>query len=238
MKEHPILFTGEMVKAILEGRKTQTRRVIKPQPFDVAQSRRLDNDGLLPTMENPHTPKYIKCPYGKPGDVLWVRESFIPCTPGHQSCKIRDATYVCYRDGTQKDKASGNVAPWQGPATAKWKKGYHKFSPSIHMPRWASRISLTVTDVRVERVQDISSDDARAEGIGDENEWLPCPACGGAGVHGAFGEGYSVTEVDCSTCNTPRKAFRVLWDSINADRGFGWAENPWAWAVTFERIEE
>lgn len=149
MTDRPILFSAEMVRAILDGRKTQTRRVIKPQPPAEAESvlRQLysqdapKNDGAWTWWAGkPQKPitKPLFCPYGKPGDLLWVRETWAPLK-------------------------SGNVdfaADWSD----MMQKYAGKWRPSIHMPRWASRITLRITGVRVERLQDISEDDAWAEG--------------------------------------------------------------------------
>jgi hypothetical protein len=144
MKERPIIFSGEMVRAILEGRKTQTRRVI---------SKAINADYLgmkdgtyqwLPLDKNGH---YISCPYGKPGDQLWVRETFAVMSDGEK-------TGVCYRiDGEEQiDREQGER--WTSPR---------------FMPRWASRIMLVVMDIRAEMVRKISEDDAMQEGLWDGN---------------------------------------------------------------------
>lgn len=164
MKERPILFNSEMVKAILEGRKTQTRRVVKPQPDDIP--------GMKCTGLNKDSLK--QCPHGKPGDRLWVRETFV-------------LTY----SGT-KYKATNYDA------TVKYK-------PSIHMPRWASRITLEITDVRVERLTNISGRDAYFEGMKE------CE----------FKEDGSIDD------------FKALWDSISKPE-HSWAANPWVWVIEFK----
>ena len=170
MKERPVLFSGEMVRAILEGRKTQTRRVIKPQPLWVGDP----NVAFKTHSANPKG--IINCPYGQPGDRLWVRETFA----GTKN------TGFAYR---ATDTAYG-----------------HKWRPSIFMPHWASRINLEVVSVRVERVQDISIEDAYDEGM----EWGD--------------QGCGVLE------------FKNLWDSINLKRGYGWDANPWVWVIEFKRL--
>jgi hypothetical protein len=134
MKERPILFSGPMVRAILEGRKTQTRRIVKPQPLCIASGEWIMNGSA--------------CKYGKPGDRLWVRE-----------------TWWAPRDdvrGEYKREYIKYAATLDGMGQPTWK-------PSIHMPRWASRINLEVVSVRVERLQNISEEDARAEGIWQPN---------------------------------------------------------------------
>lgn len=161
--EHPILFSGPMVRAILEGRKSQTRRVVKPQPFPRdwvpvltkagwrAWPRNEENTGAYWTIGG----GYGRCPYGQPGDHLWVREAhaIVPAT--------------AYR-------ASEGVAQTVNPHDTYWaaiyragfdRAGWFPWKPSIHMPRWASRITLRITEIRVQRVQEISEEDALAEGV-------------------------------------------------------------------------
>lgn len=204
MKERPILFSGEMVRAILNGRKTQTRRVMKPQP-SLTPSGLMNWKGSI-IGEVPHesgdftrydevTPR---CPYGKPGDRLWVREKFQYVTDwtGIRTGNILYAT-------TMSDKQGYG---WGADTCVVWK-------PSIHMPRWASRITLEVVSVRVELVQDISEDDAKAEGV------LPVHCNGGDGATHVGG-------------------FYFLWGEINEKRGYGWDTNPWVWVVEFRRQRE
>lgn len=206
-QERPILFSAEMVRAILreESPKTQTRRVVTLREFGVTDTPGYDfrfRDRRL-FWHNYRAADFIarRCPYGKPGDRLWVRETF---------CVVDDTEHggerwVDYRATprySEHHPAGWDSAPNDAEAL-KWK-------PSIHMPRWASRITLEVTDIRVERVQDIGTLDAMAEGA------APLPVVGGTAsyTHG----------------------FRVLWDSINAKRGYGWDVNPWCWVVTFRRL--
>lgn len=200
MKEKPIIFNSEMVRAILDGRKTQTRRVIKPQFFDLTGS---DDFGIM-TVDNDWNKKYIKCPYGQPGDRLWVREKFRVERPftgdvdydfTHQNIFYYATDNEKYRD---KDK---------------WK-------PSIHMPRTASRITLEITNIRVERLQDISEADAQYEGT--ERPILSATEINGWPVHPMTGD-YS-------------DGYRTLWDSINLKCGYGWDVNPWVWVIEFKKI--
>lgn len=209
----PILMSGEMVRATLRdvNPKTQTRRIIKCRGW-------VDSDGdgwpLIQTIE----PQLIRarCPYGQPGTRLWVKETFgkIPNDGG---------TYV-YR-ATDPD--------WDSTEDWKWK-------PSIFMPRIASRITLEIVSIRVERVQEISEEDAKAEGVRDNSEpaWPHdirlCPQCGGTGLHESAGPNLGVIEVDCANCDTYAKRFRILWESINGPES--WNENPWVWVVEFRRI--
>ena len=156
MTERPILFSGPMVRAILEGRKTQTRRVVKPQPELQLKSARwmrcADEQHALFTQHDGELCGQMastrKCPYGKPGDRLWVRETW-----AHRRWMLGDAS----PSPTTVYRADGEDL-----------KGCDRWRPSIHMPRWASRITLEVVGVRVERLQDISEEDAKAEGI----EWV------------------------------------------------------------------
>lgn len=213
MKERPILFSGEMVRAILDGTKTQTRRVINPQPdLSILKESYRDLEfefRRMPVLGPTHVPsewgfcaKYdkpncvpihgYKCPYGTIGDRLWVKETH----------HVRDAGYV---DGTGRDivhKADDEDFPYG-------------WTPSIYMPRWASRITLEITGIRVERVQDISEEDARAEGVG---------------VHG----GWNADETECAV--NARGPFSRLWDSINA-KLHPWASNPWVWVIEFRRAK-
>ncbi|HBO3830710.1 TPA: hypothetical protein L4S92_001055 [Pseudomonas aeruginosa] len=196
MKERPILFTGPMVRAILEGRKTVTRRVVKPQP------------DFLGSMVDPNTPfkpldaglhARITCPYGEPGDRLWVRETW--------GLQVRSygggaGEFIVYRatnpDAIYCRSSEGREYP------VKWK-------PSIHMRRHSSRILLEITAVRVERLQDISEEQARAEGYPAERE---CET-GGSGLDAWLW-------------------FRSLWGEINGPEAF--TANPWVWVIEFKRV--
>lgn len=193
MTDSPILFSGAMVRAILYGTKTQTRRVITP-PDHLRYTGELVNyygdHRLGMAFEGTTLVHPIRFAIG---DRLYVRETV-----------IRQETDQGV--GFQTYAADGSdVEP-----LTRW---YHerKSIPSIHMPRWASRLTLTVTDVRVEKVQDISEADAIAEG---------CPGFNSSG--------------DFTDDESPQEAFRDLWDSINAKRGHGWGANPWVVAITFE----
>lgn len=208
-----------MVRAILEGRKTQTRRVIKPQPeyfpaeFSntvaiAEQYSYVPRSRRFPEIILDNRDKFLSslvgfCPYGKAGDRLWVRETWQHLMRWHATGKkTKYGEELGQQDLGIFYRADGK---WDG----KWK-------PSIYMPRWASRILLEVTDVRVERVQEISGNDILAEGM------MPC------------GENYkalSTWEEDL------RRDFASLWDSINKKRGFGWDKNPWVWAVSFRRTD-
>lgn len=182
MKERPILFSTPMVRAILDGTKTQTRRVVK--------SRTDKNMGprcvLLPNelAGEVNAGDYTNCPYGHPGDHLWVRETFLT-VDGHRAFYRAD-----YNHNPKGDKEHGIV-----------------WTPSIHMPRWASRITLEITAIRVEKLNDISGADAVAEGVRSR---LP-------------DNGVAVSE------------YRDLWEQINGSGS--WSANPWVWVIEFEVIK-
>jgi hypothetical protein len=228
MRTLPILFSDEMVRAILDGRKTQTRRIVKPQPPTVEEVRAKSgsdygwmSNGVGTNTFRPVGPVWavrelmgaepvLKCRYGGSGDRLWVREAFIPCKGLGLDCRPSEANYVCFRDGTQKYKADGSLIPW-GLATPPIWTG-HKFSPSIHMPQWASRITLEVTEVRVERLQDISEADAKAEGCSGD-----CP----------------VGHIPSYLAGPLSYHYAQLWDSINGDGS--WKSNPWVYRISFKQ---
>ncbi|WP_438335272.1 hypothetical protein ACSYAE_09085 [Edwardsiella tarda] len=198
MKERPIIFNDEMVRAILSGTKTMTRRPVKPQPADDIRLYQLPNPehiGYVSSIKHKFGSRTTHlCPYGQPGDRLWVRETF-------GDCGVR----FVYRADTD-DGTACQVKRW---------------TPSIHMPRWASRITLEITGVRVERLQDITEDDARAEGISPAGELLP-----------EYPDAYLTPRGGLSTV---RVAFRRLWKSIYGDTG--WNSNPWVWVIAFRRVD-
>jgi len=188
-REKPILFSGSMVRAILEGWKVQTRRVVKPSVIHPAQ-----------------------CPFGQPGDRLWVRETF-------GFTKGNGITTVYRADGV-KDDSGERTGWWFGD---RFIHGEFGWVPSIHMPRHKSRITLEITGVRVERLQDISEEDAKAEGVipfgptlGKEQRLCD----GGPRTQGTHP--YTV-------------AFGCLWDSL-AKPGSTWADNPFVWVVEFKKL--
>lgn len=246
-RERPILFSGSMVAAILAGRKTQTRRVVKPQPptperfrgasfalsravadgvkmysqndWERLPKHRTDWDliGSVGVARDAGFPMRYRCPYGQPGDRLWVRETFQPLweevdEPG--DWKTGAGFYVSY-------PATDGVVEWHDED-----KGLTtRCRPSIHMPRWASRITLEVVSVRVERLQGLSEEDAKAEGVepfegrGWRNYLGPEP------LQAIVGHARAVD------------SFASLWDSLNGDKpGFAWADSPWVWVVEFKRV--
>lgn len=214
-KERPILFSAPMVRAILDGSKTQTRRIVKDlqgadyddfaswnrpaTTLDAARKHgRFGFTGRIYENGNIGSPFSICCPYGQPGDRLWVREACADIGPR--------LTYRADAD----DGAHCMVKRW---------------TPSIHMPRWASRILLEIVSVRVERLQDISESDAMAEGIKGRKVWSDTRI----GGHMVYGLGS-----DNDWCVTPQQAFWELWESINGEESRG--ANPWVWVVEFKRV--
>lgn len=201
MKERPILFSGEMVRAILKGRKTQTRRVVKKIPCQCSDwipdeiskttpegFQEAGHSGLWSCQSCTDLP--IACPYGQPGDRMWVRETW-----KLSSLYKDDPLRLQYKaDG---GPCGDSKIPWQ---------------PSIFMPRWASRITLEIVNIRVERVQEISEEDAWNEGVG-------------GGDLGKF-------DID------GRVLFKSTWDEINGKRGYGWDQNPWVWVIEFKRVDD
>lgn len=214
LSERPILFSGPMVRALLAGAKTQTRRAMKAQPSERA--------GLYADRYNHSTqwgfwlpdgrmlrPETFACPYGDVGARLWVRETWCSAYGRGAWGTIFAADDAFVQGKRQHEKGPHFNADDRPPL--RWR-------PSIFMPRWASRIALEVTEVRVQRVQDISEEDARAEGT----EHLFC----------------GVPKYSHPGCCGHRPAFRKLWDSINGKRpGCTWADNPWLWCVSFRRVQ-
>ena len=240
----PILFTDEMVRAILAGRKTQTRRPVKPQPKDPPEGWYADaynhSDrwcfwGPRGTKDSGRcTLPQFKCPFGKVGDRLWVRETF--CLE-HQVESDQPPPFTDGRPirwefaGMESDPEGADmwVQPHyratdptpelayedsDGEPTVRWK-------PSLHMPRWASRITLEITEIRVERVQEITEEEAKAEGV------LPCP--------------HPISKDDeCLDCYLDAGeyscSFLNLWDQLYAKKGLGVDANPWVWVIGFRRV--
>ncbi|HBR2172172.1 TPA: hypothetical protein L9N07_001283 [Klebsiella pneumoniae] len=195
MKERGMIFNGEMTRAILDGRKTQTRRPVKFPGHDKNLGCELAGNELAGELS---AGNYLNSAFGKPGDRIWVRETWNKY--GGLLTYRADHDWI---DDMRKETV----------CTAKW-------VPSIHMPRWASRILLEIIDVRVERLNAISEEDARAEGIIDGG----CLNCG---------------EPEPCGCANPEPdatdAFAYLWQSIYGQEN--WNANPWVWVISFKRVE-
>lgn len=219
IKERPILFSAPMVRAILEGRKTVTRRALNAQALkNIGYGVQLGECHELPS-EGPLHPNSIGyyndfCPFGQPGDRLWVRETWY-C----DHFEVMRGPYLkpddldigeALDDGTLVYAADG-LTPYEADQPI-WK-------PSIHMPRWASRILLEITDVRVERLQDITEEQAKAEGVRLYTD------------HAELGDWWHVEGIETYSAD-PRKSFELLWSSVGGD----WQANPWVWVVEFKRV--
>jgi hypothetical protein len=260
MREIPILFSAPMVRALLAGTKTQTRRAIRDQSIGERFSHMTDA-GLAHlewlgtpccgsgVWDVPEHSAEVASPYGQPGGQLWVRETYyawgrwetrFSAKKGRDEWHFVDLTldvgkaYLHTADGQQPQPMGGKRH--RGGVTPTWWK-----RPAIFMPRAASRITLEVTGVRVERLQDISEKDAIAEGChGPEDDIasnLPnCPNCGGIGLYTAFNPstGGALPDTDCRMCDTSVKRYRLLWESINGPDS--WSANPWVWCVEFRRL--
>lgn len=249
MKERPILFSSEMVKAILDGRKTMTRRVMKPQPVKAEGLADDGNDlwiwaerkryGAVTSWAEPDTMTdewaLGTCLYGKVGDRLWVRETFA------EMCHQADPFCWCE---SEWERAEYHYIEYKADTGCPYPGGWSKddddegrpvWKPSVFMPRAASRILLEVTGVRVERVQDISEGDAKAEGV--QKNWIgdDCPP--------EYDDEYldyratSKGDYEGFPCYSARDSFMTLWDTINEARGYGWDTNPFVWVIEFRRIE-
>ncbi len=226
MKQHPILFSTPMVSALLSGQKTMTRRTRglekvnkNPDGYDfqslIHEFRGrfifMPSDKIFP---NANEIIEVKCPYGKPGDQLWVRESFCYVMRDHAHDLLegrKENNQYVFKTDFNED--------WM--KYAKEKYGY-KWKPSIHMPRIASRILLEITDVRVERLQSITKQDSIAEGIEilDGHSNYKNYLCGNG--------------LDYSYVKEARISFQSLWEKINGTDS--WHKNPWVWVVSFKRI--
>lgn len=224
MKERGIIFNSEMVRAILDGRKTQTRRVVNNViPGNCLWLKKPTKTRSGTTTHVLDAPKYNLCPIGKIGDRLWVRETFAllgnedgVCVDWNDNLLKANAQQAARIYRASCEQKDGDYGLWSIPDDADWKPhtDNHKYdgtwTPSIHMPRWASRITLEITDVQVERLQAAGDDDFKAEGYPLERELT-----GGS------------TDAFCW--------FRHLWDSVSKpDCNF--ESNPWVWVIEFKRV--
>ncbi|MBF5006885.1 hypothetical protein [Diaphorobacter caeni] len=212
MKERPILFSAPMIRAILDGQKTQTRRLVKgEQPlgrdgFHIVSAGFRDEKVVMHEVELDAAVSEVlwsqACPNGRPGDQFWVRESWAFGLDAISSARDEDAPVVFAADGEQALRSR---------LCERWR-------PSIHMPRWASRLSLEIHGIRVERLQDISRNDALAEGI----------------VRHPDGS-YGLADTSHYHSDDPRQSFFSLWESINGDGSV--MANPWVWVYDFREVQ-
>lgn len=218
--ERPVIFNSEMIKAILDGRKTQTRRIINPQPLKYFPEGVANQDMpphhlwwsfIYPSKHGSDTHCYIKCPYGKVGDTLWVREDYWICSGFYRNRK----PLLQGRYAIDEEKFGCLITENEWKLWSNRKYPYRKTSGRF-MYKSIARIFLEVTNIRVERVQDIDHDweDCLKEGVMGKNE--ACCDCNGLHIKVLW-------------------RFRELWDSINAKRGYGWDKNPWIWVVEFKK---
>ncbi len=214
MKERGMIFNGEMVRAILDGRKTQTRRIMKPQPEPCPRGGHWWPSNVFKTML--HVEDEMQngkggwgglvgdaCPFGDVGDRIWVRETWADAGASAPDLKLYRANYPEHVPSIYENVPPAKEIRW---------------TPSIHMPRTASRILLEITDVRVERLNSISQEDAQAEGL-ELTGWRP-----------TYSDPDSGGEV-----MTPYDNFAELWSSIYGDES--WQANPWVWVIEFKRVE-
>lgn len=233
MKERGMIFNGEMVRALLDGRKTQTRRIMKAQPSEDFTPMNMaleadykarwytpsivDKDGYLQPAGKEvfgvaNENEGYSCPFGAVGDRIWVRETW--------------ARYNIDQDS--HDMAYRATIPEDWPESGRWR-------PSIHMPRWASRITLEITDVRVERLNAISEQDAQSEGVHTE-VWDQTVVARNYAAIDEFFQFWSEDMPHYVEMNQLyRSSFRSLWESIYGAEN--WQANPWVWVIEFKRVE-
>ena len=221
MRERPILMSGPLVRAVLDGRKIQTRRVVKGGPWE-----RVFRDAMTDHTGDPDylclreggTGTVVRSPYGQVGDRLWVRETWAPLGDVLTEVMGRPRVYRADAD-LVRDDSGDRDGWWCGDVFIEGARQPWRWTPSIHMPRWASRLSLVITDVRVERLQDISEVDAIAEGVepvGDRwRDYMP------------------EREAPRLTYATARNSFFSLWESAYGPPSL--VSNPWVWCISFER---
>ncbi|WP_440487502.1 hypothetical protein [Serratia ureilytica] len=231
MKERPVIFNSEMVRAILDGRKTQTRRVIanvSPDNCIPLQKPTKTKDGIYTHVMD--APGHGLCPFGRVGDRLWVRETWgvvshdfdeneriIDWVPDRPATAIHEMPFGNgYYSGHAIYAADGEFT-W-GDDDGHGERSCWK--PSIHMPRKACRITLEITAVRVERLNDISEEDARAEGVKPAGDMLP-----------DYPDTFLTPNGDFATAKV---AFQRLWQSIYGEES--WGDNPWVWVIEFRRV--
>jgi hypothetical protein len=238
VRERPIIFSGSMVRAILDDRKTQTRRIVKQTPIASGLNWSLWYSNKIDGQLDGARFAKLHCPYGKPGDHLWVKETWRPYSwrdGGPVTIEYADGARrgetcadtveydhwldrICWQCSDEYIKAgiepdeSGNFTCTAGEFSLKWR------SP-IHMPRGCSRITLEITDVRVERLTSITEDDAKAEGV---SAW-------------EFNPDQPLATRERAGDSPYRSGFAYLWDCIN-DKRATWKANPWTWVICFKRI--
>lgn len=245
MKERGMIFNGEMVRALLSGRKTQTRRPVKFPVHDKNLGCELAGNELAGELS---AGNYLNSAFGKPGDRIWVRETWA-ILGNEDGCCIDWEEKLCKADERSAariyrascEQRPGNYGLWSIPDDADWKphtKDYQyegAWRPSIHMPRWASRILLEITNVRVERLNAISEEDAQREGVHTE-VWDQTVVARNYAARDEFFQFWSEDMPHYVEMNQLyRSSFRSLWESIYGAEN--WLANPWVWVIEFERVE-
>ncbi|MGE4465841.1 hypothetical protein [Sphaerochaeta sp.] len=244
MKERPIIMGAESVRAILEGRKTQTRRVIDPHKYNIGgwdmPVSKSDIEAGYPVYQDNNGDFHSvveRCPYGKVGDRLWVRETWKPGawrSDGRVAIDYQASPELAHTPWIfTGNKIKQFIFRWleeviesglepNSEGRYEWKAGMSplKWKSPIFMPRWASRITLEITDIRVDRVQDITEDDALAEG------------CSNRGV-----KFLNTLVYPPKYESVPIAEYYTLWDKLNAKRGYPWEKNPWVWVLTFKVVQ-
>jgi hypothetical protein len=229
IQEKPILFSGEMVRALLDGRKTQTRRVMKlptgaavPSEWDFCALNGYSNAVFSAPVSAPNQRMYTEVTnrYGDKGDRLWTKETHYRW--GHWTKNGKTDKGVQRWKFIALDKRvvfaatdSSKESPTHRGDDGWWKR------PAIFMPRWASRFNLEITEVRVQRVQEITEEDAIADGV--------------VAMEGNFKGCFTIPGTTALSGRTAREWYSRLWDKINLKRGFGWDKNPWVLAISFRR---
>jgi hypothetical protein len=253
VKERGILFSAPMVRALLDGRKTVTRRIVDPKKLRVRVKHLVTSDfsdflpvakappGVYPAGMNQHGAVWVHAlggmlglkpdefswvsPYGEPGDRLWVRETWAPQPGREESIDLPE-----YEGGGNPDAVCFRADERKPGEDPKWIEGLthgvQKWRPSIFMPRWASRITLEVVSARVERLLAIDEEDAIREGVRPFFETLP-----------SIGREQCLTTGERATDAEHRAGFALLWDELNGDRA-NWKSNPWVWRVAFRRVTQ
>lgn len=241
MKERPILFSGEMVRAILEGRKTMTRRVVKYIPdlgtpgnwCEYIKNEPYGVKGIIGDFR-----RY--CPFGNVGDRLWVRETFRYSSGSAYTPKDKEPKYTAtieyrstYNNSINGDRGVKTIITDKMEFCGNLRKDLSvAWKPSIFMPRRASRINLEITNIRVERLNHISEEDAEAEGVEYDSD-RDKPWGGGHEDGGGYLD-YFFKDEESFSCQTAKESFQTLWESINGKDS--WEYNPFVWVIEFKKV--